>query len=687
MEKKLILILVVMAGYGCLAQNMPLINTLKRNLQPLVYSQEQFDLLLSISWEYRFALPDSTIYYAERAYAMSEKLNLKKDLAKPYNFIGIALNYKGERLQSLAYHQRALAIAELQHDSTQLAHTYNTMGRLLFEQGMLQQAFSHYTKALTIFGAMADSSGIAFVNTSLANLYLAQQNFKKAEHAYQQVLAARWKEKNSSRIMLALIQIGSFFNERKQTAKSNYFLMKADSIGRLISDEINLAEVNVLLGENFLNEGNIAQAKRIGNEGYITLKTKDNIRKLPRGLLLMGKIRLIEQNYPAARAEFNEALKVSRASKAYAFETESYFQLARVAKKMGREKEEFYNMNRYFALKDSALDLELARRVEQVQFELQIETNKKENELLKLRQEKAESDLSQEKLRNTLYLTLVFFFLMLLAITFFVYRKQRDTNKRLEQQNKRIDNQNELLHTQNRQLQELNHEKNTLMSIVAHDLKSPLARITGLSALIKMEGTLNNNQAQYLQKLNEVTQGGAELIKNLLDLDELTNTQESPLPHKFDLSNLLNNHLESFRALAEVKNIRLIASVPAHAEFTTDPSDLSRIVDNLLSNAIKFSTQGKTVTLNAKLKDNHAVITISDEGPGFNEEDKKLLYKKFAKLSARPTGSESSNGLGLAIVRILVDRLNGTITLNSQQNRGSDFTVVIPTLDDDQRKS
>lgn len=387
---------------------------------------------------------------------------------------------------------------------------------------------------------------------------------------------------------------------------------------------------------------------------------------------------MAEKKYSAARAAFNKALALARDSKAFAFETESYFHLAEVARTIGNEKEEFFNMNRYLTLKDSALNLALARRVEQVQFELQLETSKKENELLKLRQEKAESDLSREKLTNTLYLVLGMFCFGLLIITFYVYRRQRNTNKKLADQNRKIDYQNELLQNQNQQLQEINHEKNTLMSIVAHDLKSPLNRIIGLTTLIKIEGTLTPEQDKCLRMMDDVTKSGINLIKDLLDLDGFSDTADELEPETFNLSDTLTNHLRSFRVLADSKGIQLKVEIPNQLEITTDPSALIRIIDNLLSNAIKFSPTDKTVTLGLSKENDVTIIRVKDEGPGFSEEDKKLIYKKFARLSARPTGSESSNGLGLAIVRTLVERLKGTISLVSELNQGSEFIVVIP---------
>jgi signal transduction histidine kinase len=110
----------------------------------------------------------------------------------------------------------------------------------------------------------------------------------------------------------------------------------------------------------------------------------------------------------------------------------------------------------------------------------------------------------------------------------------------------------------------------------------------------------------------------------------------------------------------------------------SNPGYLSRIIDNLISNAIKFSKNGSTVSVNAKIENGSFTLLVKDNGPGFSEDDKKLLYQRFKKLSARPTAGESSNGLGLAIVKTLVDRLEGEISLSSELGKGSEFLVRIP---------
>ena len=177
-------------------QNRTLIDSLKKELNAST-PDKQFGLLNSIGWEYRFSNPDSTIYFSQKAYDFGQRSGIKSELAKSLNFIGVAYNYKGDRLKSFEYYQKAIAVAESQNDSVQMAYSNNNIGRLLFEQGVLPKSFNYYVKALKLFNATSDSSGIAYVKQSMANLYRLQQDFKKSENAHLDALSIRIKLKNA----------------------------------------------------------------------------------------------------------------------------------------------------------------------------------------------------------------------------------------------------------------------------------------------------------------------------------------------------------------------------------------------------------------------------------------------------------------------------------------------------------
>ena len=670
------------------AQNAALIDSLAERLKiSPPGSAEQFRLLTSIGWEYRFARPDSTIYFEKMAYELGKKLNLGSDLARPLNYLGVAYNYKGELGKSYDYSQSALTTAESQKDSVQLAYANNNIGRLLFEQGIVAKSFVYFSNALKIFMAINDRSGIAYVKQSLADLYQVQEDYVKAGQLLKQALTLRLQLGKTRDISSAYAQLGTHYQKTNNLDSSSYYFLLSDSGYLIINDAINLARTKVLLAQNYLLQGKIQDAKLIGREGFEYIQSNKNVRRLPEAYLLMGKIYMAEKDYARAQIEFSAALTASKLSQQSVFELESYFNLAHVSKLLGRYQDEIKNMNYYLLLKDSVEDLELARKVERLQFELQIASKEKENELLKLQQTSTQSIIARQRLGSILLLVVAIFLLILAFIGWQVSKRRRLVNEKLATQNQQIivhqgeiDQQNGILSRRNQMLSDLNHEKNTLMSIVAHDLKSPLNRIKGLLSLVKMEGTLTPQQSEYIQMINQVTAGGESMINDLLDVHEIEESNYNPIFRSFDLFELLAERVSSFKVNASSKGIRLNCSfATVSAIITSESSYVSRIVDNLLSNAIKFSPSGKEVQITARVEGNRALFAVKDQGPGFSDQDKHHLYKKFMRLSARPTAFESSNGLGLAIVKILIERLGGEIILDSQVGAGSEFTISVPT--------
>src|SRR6267142_1720350 len=121
-------------------QNLRKIDSLKSRL-PTASVENRYQLLNELAWEYRFAFPDSTIIFGEKAYVLATQLHLSADLARALNYQGVAYNYKGDRLKAYDLYSKALTISTSQNDSIQIAHSNNNIGRLFFEQGLMAKSY------------------------------------------------------------------------------------------------------------------------------------------------------------------------------------------------------------------------------------------------------------------------------------------------------------------------------------------------------------------------------------------------------------------------------------------------------------------------------------------------------------------------------------------------------------------
>ena len=251
----------------------------------------------------------------------------------------------------------------------------------------------------------------------------------------------------------------------------------------------------------------------------------------------------------------------------------------------------------------------------------------------------------------------------------------------LEDANIELLNQKESLQTKKTQLEELHIQKDELYAIAVHDLKNPAAAIRGLIELLDdfdltaqeqqeiMEGIVASSESIF--KLTEEL--SSSIVNELKNDDEKINLENASLKKVIDTVFTIN------AAYAHKKGIRLInrssASLP---NFNFDPNKIKEVIDNLINNAVKYGPQDTEVVLESFFTDTKITIEVTDNGVGLSDNDLKKIFNKGATLSSKPTGNESSSGLGLWIVKKLVESHNGKVWVKSKIGKGSTFVVELP---------
>ncbi len=280
--------------------------------------------------------------------------------------------------------------------------------------------------------------------------------------------------------------------------------------------------------------------------------------------------------------------------------------------------------------------------------------------------------------RSALIGLLVLVFVIVSAVMWWMLQRTKKLNDLLNSQKLDIIEKNLVLSQQNELLQTLNTDKNDLMSMLAHDMRSPLNAVVGLSQLLEMEGNLNSDQQLYIQKMHESVNRANQMIRELLDVNALEQRAAVALI-PVDLPHLVADLITDLRPSAQTKQIRIfLGREISNGELHTAPDLVKRVVENLLTNAIKFSPIGKNIFVSMTETASHVSISVRDEGPGLTPQDRERLFRKFQKLSAQPTGGEVSTGLGLAIVKALVEKINGEIRVESEPGKGAEFIVKLP---------
>lgn len=282
-------------------------------------------------------------------------------------------------------------------------------------------------------------------------------------------------------------------------------------------------------------------------------------------------------------------------------------------------------------------------------------------------------------LRRVLAMNLSVCFLVTLLALAVVYLTVQQYQRRLVGQHQQVLQLAEELEGQNVQLERLHHEKDEFMKMVVHDLKTPLGGMIGMARLIQDE----DDAALIREYAAQTEKSGEELsllVQNLLDLKsvESAGLQDSDV---VDIHRIVDSAWASWEANAHSKSIRMVNDSAAGAfEVRAGEAWIRSMLDNLVSNAIKFSPSGTEVVVKLETSDESIRVWISDQGPGILPEERDLLFRQFSRLSSRPTGGESSNGLGLYLVRTMVEKLGGSVGVRSQPGTGSRFWIELPRL-------
>jgi signal transduction histidine kinase len=333
-----------------------------------------------------------------------------------------------------------------------------------------------------------------------------------------------------------------------------------------------------------------------------------------------------------------------------------------------------YNLYKQFKIvQDSLLNSEQSTIINEMQTRFEVEQKDREIELLVKEAALKETQIAKQKLwRNFLIIGLV----LLGVIGGLLYRY----NNQKKRANLLLEDKNSEIERQNKKLVQLNEEKNEFLGMAAHDLRNPLSGIKSVASLLESDEKLTEEELQkYVEIIGLSADRMVKLIDNLLDVNAIENGSNHLNIELIDMHEPTKRAVNNFEKLAEKKEIRIKAQLNCDSMLVmADEDAVQRILENLISNAVKYSPRGSTVEVGTQLQENKMELSVKDEGPGIPEEEQQHLFKRYSRLSTKPTGNEGSTGLGLFIVKNLVEEMNGGVRCESQPGEGAEFIITLP---------
>ncbi len=561
------------------------------------------------------------LQYAEEARQLAERLKYRRGLGIVSVNLGWIYFRKSDYLNAYTTTTEALKINREFDNRKEIANCYINLGLLDFRQKNHQQALSNYKLAYQGAKELNDSKG---KNRSLYNLstcFFALHHLDSARH-------------------FALLSLNENVN---------------NPIRQLLSKRI--------LGDICLDEGNYTEALKYFEDCLAIATSQHNNPLKSSSRYRIGKAYLKLNNPDKALLYLNQNIQLAKVNKEESRLRSTYQVLSQAYASKGDFVKAYEYQSLFYQLNDSVTDQRAVQQILMLQAKHDSDLKNTKIELLTKDSLLKESEIRNQRLLIYFGFGTLVILSSLLLIILRGFRKSKSAHN--------------LINRQANDLMKLNATKDKIFSIIGHDLRSPLAGLSGLMNLISQNAL---TQQEFLE-VSKPLKSNLEYVHSDLDnLLQWANNQIKGIKPFFTNTLLHSVVIEKINLLGEVakaKGISVEYQVPETIQVFTDLNHLGLIVRNLLSNAIKFSNPGGIVKI-AAIQDHEIVrLTVSDTGVGMSAQEVEKLFKIDSHFTKPGTQKEKGFGLGLMLVKEFVEINNGMISVTSQPGQGSSFTVSL----------
>lgn len=247
--------------------------------------------------------------------------------------------------------------------------------------------------------------------------------------------------------------------------------------------------------------------------------------------------------------------------------------------------------------------------------------------------------------------------------------------------NNELINLHRQLEKKNAELIQLNDLKNKFLGMAAHDLRNPLSIISSYASFLIFDAgnNLTEQQIKFLKIIEKSSRFMVNLLEDMLDFSKIESGKIEIIPEKIDLVEFIRQNVELNQVLSSGKKINLkFESSLKKIEIQADSRKLTQVLNNLIGNAVKFSFENSVVEIECRKKGDFIHISVADHGKGISPENMKLLFQPFQTLGAKGTSGEKGTGLGLYIVKKIVEAHHGYMEVKSEEGKGSVFGFYLP---------
>ena len=556
----------------------------------------------------------------------------EKDLMTVHWIYALYYENIGQTDKEIGAYIKALSIArEYDFDQDIEAALLGNIGGVLLRQEKYSEALTYLEKALKI---ATDDIGRAEHLYDMGLIHNHNRDYEAALKLFKESYDFYKKGKDTGGMALTSIEEGRYYDRKKEYSRANriYFqtldLIKTNNIGSL------LPLIYVALAQHYQKQENHLLAIDYGEQSLIEIKKQKNYDNL------LATYEILHESY-AVEGKYKEAYDIRSQQLVY---------------------------------RDSVSNSELLTKVEALKTEFEVEQKDTENQLLKAQ---ALSNQKTIQSKNIMALALCLGLLLILSWAIVVFRMNRQKQKYNNQLEAEVLDRTVELKKANKDLVQANHELQTFNHIASHDIKEPIRNIGGHVGLIyrMLPEELRPKFNAYFDTIKSSTRQLYTVVEDFSKYTQLSKEKEVRL-NSVDLNHIVDNLKMGLEDYRKDKSAKIINHGLMSVE--TNSSMIYIILKKLIENGLKFNTsEDPTVSLSAQSHQDYVEIFVKDNGIGIEPDYQEQIFEMFKRLHDR--NNFSGSGIGLAIVKLLVEKLKGSVRIESRVNKGSTFIVQLPT--------
>ncbi|RPH30733.1 MAG: sensor histidine kinase [Bacteroidales bacterium] len=645
--------------------------------------RKNIEILLSKAEQNLKTCTDSSFIFANEATKLSNQLNDTLLLLRCLRVEGKAKKGLYQYNDAIRIYENAVILSASIKDSSLLWGFKNDIGQVYYSKEDYVNALKFHVEALQVAEKHSLKENIAESNRNIAFILKSQQNFREAIIYLEKSLSV-WRDlKNSLNITKTLINIAGNLAMIGEHDKSLEHLFQGEKYATEIKDTNLLSDIMISIANVYSFKSEIQKSEVFYLKGVKLKKALNDKKGLTTIYNNMSVFYLKNSNFKKGEEYAKLALEYAKETNLQNIQMASYKSLSFLYSKQKKFEIAYTFQNRFIKLNDSLFTIQKSEQLTKIKAKYEAEKKEQQIKILESENQLKEIEIRHRKLERNSFAGGVVIFILLSILILRAYREKRRINILLHNKNALIEQQKLDLSNNNQELNRVNSTKDRLFSIIAHDLRSPMSSMEGLSGIIRQLIS-----AGKTEKLDAIALHIDQTVNRLNSLlDNLLNWSLSQInglhvnAEVIYLKNVVLYSVDIQKLALNAKKITLNIDIDDEIKVYADQNMLRTVIRNLISNSIKFTPSNGFITISAFPDEKCVYVSVKDSGIGIAPEKLATIFEINGTKISAGTDGEKGTGLGLTLCRDFITLNNGEISMKSEIGKNTEVCFSLPILE------